>query len=181
MASVRTSTSKAATLGKREAWHAHFGNSAWRGGDERRICRRVNRVALADGREVSAPIAWFPRLRDASAEQRANWRLIGRVKASIGRTSTRTCRSTRCWDCRPDSEYIARRHGAGLTPPSSRKATTAALPAAVAPAAFRSREGSADPLQRLRRSRSRRGRDRPAQPSAFVRRACRTGPSRSRH
>jgi Protein of unknown function (DUF2442) len=36
------------------------------------------RVALADGREVSAPIAWFPRLRDASPEQRANWRLIGR-------------------------------------------------------------------------------------------------------
>jgi len=36
------------------------------------------RVALADGREVSAPMAWFPRLRDASPEQRANWRLIGR-------------------------------------------------------------------------------------------------------
>ena len=35
------------------------------------------RVALADGREVSAPIARFPRLRDASAQQRANWRLIG--------------------------------------------------------------------------------------------------------
>jgi hypothetical protein len=35
------------------------------------------RVALADGREVSAPIAWFPRLRDASAQQRSNWRLIG--------------------------------------------------------------------------------------------------------
>jgi hypothetical protein len=35
------------------------------------------RVALADGRDVSAPIAWFPRLRDASAQQRANWRLIG--------------------------------------------------------------------------------------------------------
>ena len=36
------------------------------------------RVALADGREVSAPMAWFPRLRDASQEQRANWRLTGR-------------------------------------------------------------------------------------------------------
>ncbi len=35
------------------------------------------RVALADGREISAPLAWFPRLRDASPEQRANWRLIG--------------------------------------------------------------------------------------------------------
>ncbi len=35
-------------------------------------------VVLADGREVSAPLAWLPRLRDATAEQRANWRLIGR-------------------------------------------------------------------------------------------------------
>jgi hypothetical protein len=36
------------------------------------------RLILADGREISAPLAWFPRLRDASDAQRANWRLIGR-------------------------------------------------------------------------------------------------------
>ena len=36
------------------------------------------RILLADGREISAPLAWFPRLRDASDAQRANWRLIGR-------------------------------------------------------------------------------------------------------
>ncbi len=36
------------------------------------------RVVLADGRELSAPIAWFPRLRDGTAEDRLNWRLIGR-------------------------------------------------------------------------------------------------------
>ncbi len=35
------------------------------------------RVILDDGREISAPLAWFPRLRDASSAQRANWRLIG--------------------------------------------------------------------------------------------------------
>ena len=35
-------------------------------------------VFLEDGRSVSAPIAWFPRLANASDEQRANWRLIGR-------------------------------------------------------------------------------------------------------
>ncbi len=34
-------------------------------------------VILADGREVSAPLEWFPRLRKATAEQRKNWRLIG--------------------------------------------------------------------------------------------------------
>lgn len=36
------------------------------------------RVALADGREISAPLEWFPRLRDATADQRRHWRLIGR-------------------------------------------------------------------------------------------------------
>ena len=33
-------------------------------------------VQLSDGREVSAPLEWFPRLRDATPEQRQNWRLI---------------------------------------------------------------------------------------------------------
>jgi hypothetical protein len=32
---------------------------------------------LADGREISAPIEWFPRLRDANEKDRQNWRLIG--------------------------------------------------------------------------------------------------------
>ena len=35
-------------------------------------------VVLADGRELAAPLAWFPRLADATAEQRRNWRLTGR-------------------------------------------------------------------------------------------------------
>jgi hypothetical protein len=35
-------------------------------------------VILADGRELSAPLAWFPRLLDATPEQRRNWRFIGR-------------------------------------------------------------------------------------------------------
>ncbi len=35
-------------------------------------------VHLEDGRTVTAPLEWFPRLRDASEANRANWRLIGR-------------------------------------------------------------------------------------------------------
>jgi hypothetical protein len=35
-------------------------------------------VVLADGRELAAPLAWFPRLVDATPQQRQNWRLIGR-------------------------------------------------------------------------------------------------------
>jgi len=38
----------------------------------------VLRVTLDDGRELLVPIEWFPRLRDASDTQRADWRLIGR-------------------------------------------------------------------------------------------------------
>ena len=34
-------------------------------------------VTLADGRRVSAPLGWFPRLLHATPEQRARWRLIG--------------------------------------------------------------------------------------------------------
>jgi hypothetical protein len=32
---------------------------------------------LADGREISAPLEWFPRLRDASEDERQDWRFIG--------------------------------------------------------------------------------------------------------
>jgi len=34
-------------------------------------------VALADGRRISVPLAWYPRLLHASPEQRANWELLG--------------------------------------------------------------------------------------------------------
>lgn len=35
-------------------------------------------VDLMDGRSVSVPLAWYPRLVHATAEERAKWRLIGR-------------------------------------------------------------------------------------------------------
>lgn len=35
-------------------------------------------VDLSDGRSISAPIAWFPRLLHSSEEERNNWRLIGK-------------------------------------------------------------------------------------------------------
>lgn len=35
-------------------------------------------VQLFDGREISVPLEWFPTLRDATDEQRNNWRLIGK-------------------------------------------------------------------------------------------------------
>jgi hypothetical protein len=34
-------------------------------------------VALADGRSLSVPLAWYPRLDHATQAERANWRLLG--------------------------------------------------------------------------------------------------------
>jgi len=34
-------------------------------------------VTLSDDREISVPIAWYPRLARATPEQRNQWRLIG--------------------------------------------------------------------------------------------------------
>ena len=34
-------------------------------------------VTLSDGRVVSVPLVWFPRLADASARERSDWELIG--------------------------------------------------------------------------------------------------------
>ena len=34
-------------------------------------------VDLMDGRTISVPLAWYPRLLHASVEQRQNWKLAG--------------------------------------------------------------------------------------------------------
>ena len=34
-------------------------------------------ISLVDGRRVSVPLAWFPRLLHASPAQRLNWQLLG--------------------------------------------------------------------------------------------------------
>ena len=34
-------------------------------------------VALMDGRRISVPLAWYPRLFDATPAQRANWEIAG--------------------------------------------------------------------------------------------------------
>jgi hypothetical protein len=35
-------------------------------------------VDLSDGRTISVPLAWYPRLAHGTVEERAKWRLIGR-------------------------------------------------------------------------------------------------------
>ena len=34
-------------------------------------------VELMDGRAIAAPLAWYPRLANATAEQRNNWKISG--------------------------------------------------------------------------------------------------------
>lgn len=34
-------------------------------------------VALRDGRIITVPLAWYPRLADASPEERKNWEICG--------------------------------------------------------------------------------------------------------
>lgn len=35
-------------------------------------------VDLADGRTISVPLAWYPRLLHGNSQERSNWRLIGK-------------------------------------------------------------------------------------------------------
>lgn len=35
-------------------------------------------VDLSDGRSISVPLGWYPRLEHASPQERSNWRLIGK-------------------------------------------------------------------------------------------------------
>lgn len=64
---MNTSTKKSKTLEK-DATHA------------RRVSvdERVLTVELADGRSISAPLEWYPRLAHATPAERDNWTSIGR-------------------------------------------------------------------------------------------------------
>jgi hypothetical protein len=42
-----------------------------------RISESELEVVLADGRRISAPISWFPRLAAAAPEVRSHWELLG--------------------------------------------------------------------------------------------------------
>ena len=72
-------------------WSRNTGRRFWSGGmsistvetgQVRAQNVRVNSneliVELEDGRTLSVPLAWYPRLLYASEEERQNWRLIGK-------------------------------------------------------------------------------------------------------
>lgn len=43
-----------------------------------RVAEDILSVDLSDGRTLSVPLAWFPRLVHATPAERNNWRLIGK-------------------------------------------------------------------------------------------------------
>jgi len=42
------------------------------------VTQEALNVDLSDGRTISVPVAWFPRLLYSTQKERNNWRLIGR-------------------------------------------------------------------------------------------------------
>ena len=42
-----------------------------------RVSEDALTVDLADGRTISVPLAWYPRLLHATPAQRANWKIVG--------------------------------------------------------------------------------------------------------
>jgi len=43
-----------------------------------KVTKETLSVDLSDGRTISVPLAWFPRLIHSTSEERKNWRLIGK-------------------------------------------------------------------------------------------------------
>jgi hypothetical protein len=60
-----------------EAWYGYFGAGA----DERvtdvKFAEDELSVALMDGRMISVPLVWYPRLLNATLVQRNNWSISG--------------------------------------------------------------------------------------------------------
>lgn len=42
-----------------------------------RVGKHTFSVDLMDGRTISVPLAWYPRLMRATAKQRSNWKIAG--------------------------------------------------------------------------------------------------------
>ena len=47
-------------------------------GENVKVTTNTLLVELSDGRTITAPLAWFPRLLHGTAKERNHWRFIGR-------------------------------------------------------------------------------------------------------
>src|SRR5882672_10183180 len=63
-----------------DCWRLGMGTSEGRPGERVKDVRFTDDllvVDLLDGRTISVPLVWYPRLLSATPEQRANWRMAG--------------------------------------------------------------------------------------------------------
>ena len=58
---------------------------------------------LSDGRSISVPLAWYPRLVHGSSNERSNWRLIGAGNLLAGQASWESQKSLKRWLSQRDS------------------------------------------------------------------------------
>lgn len=89
------------------------------------------RVELSDGRSISAPLAWYPRLLRATAAERKRWRLIGRGRGIHWKDLDEDISVEGLLAGRPSGESQAS-FGKWLAARSSRPASRAARPRARA-------------------------------------------------
>src|SRR2546425_5217839 len=75
----------------RDWWRPGMSTSAGRPGErvkDVRFTEDILVVDLLDGRTISVPLVWYPRLLSATPEQRANWRVGGGDSVSTGRAGS---------------------------------------------------------------------------------------------
>ena len=60
-----------------EAWDEHFGSSIGERVKGVRFSEDAMSVELMDGRTLTVPLAWYPRLLCGSPAQRGNWQTSG--------------------------------------------------------------------------------------------------------
>jgi hypothetical protein len=87
------------------------------------------RVDLSDGRSISAPLAWYPRLLRATPTERKRWRLIGRGRGIHWKDLDEDISVEGLLAGRPSGESQAS-FGKWLAARSSRPASRAARPRA---------------------------------------------------
>ena len=87
--------------------------------DPRHLARAVRftddhmSVDLADGRTITIPLEWYPRLLRASREQRDNWRLIGRGHGIHWPDVDEDVRTMALLEGKPSWEYLKTQAPAG--------------------------------------------------------------------
>ena len=77
-------------------------------------------VALLDGRAISIPLAWFPRLYQATPQQRQHWELIGQGTGAAAEQPVPSRRATVL-------AHALRRYHEGKTTSANRRWASGAL------------------------------------------------------